>query len=116
MNFNLIVLRSSDPANLSEFYEALLERPLLKHSHGKGPEHFGCELGAVVSEIYPQRNEQDLTSTVRFGLQSNDIDDALKRVERFGIKIVSPPKDSEWGRRAVIDDPEGHRIELTEAQ
>ncbi len=29
-------------------------------------------------------------------------------------RIISPPGLSEWGRRAVIEDPEGYRFELTE--
>jgi len=30
--------------------------------------------------------------------------------------IVSPPRDSECGRRAVVVDPDGHRVELTESK
>jgi hypothetical protein len=32
-----------------------------------------------------------------------------------GEKVVSPPQETEWGRRAVIADPDGHRVELVEA-
>jgi lactoylglutathione lyase len=28
--------------------------------------------------------------------------------------IVSPAKDFEWGRRAVLTDPDGHRVELVQ--
>jgi predicted enzyme related to lactoylglutathione lyase len=28
--------------------------------------------------------------------------------------VISAPKDSDWGRRAVVADPDGHRIELLE--
>ena len=30
------------------------------------------------------------------------------------VTIFSKPKDSEWGRRAVIADPDGNRVALTE--
>ena len=29
--------------------------------------------------------------------------------------VIQPAADSEWGRRAVIVDPDGHRIELLQA-
>ncbi len=28
--------------------------------------------------------------------------------------MISPLKDSPWGQRAIIDDPFGHRIEVSE--
>jgi hypothetical protein len=31
-----------------------------------------------------------------------------------GTRLVHTPQDSPWGRRAVIADPDGHRIELAE--
>jgi predicted enzyme related to lactoylglutathione lyase len=31
---------------------------------------------------------------------------------RAGATVVSEPRDSPWGRRAVVDDPEGQRVEL----
>ncbi|WP_309384632.1 VOC family protein [Cerasicoccus frondis] len=115
MELNLIVLRSPDPEKLAKFYETLLDRPLPKHRHGKGPEHFGTQLGKVVFEIYPQRDENDATACLRFGLAVADVDQVFSVVEASGGKIVSPPKKSEWGRRMVIDDPDGHRIEITAA-
>ena len=29
------------------------------------------------------------------------------------VEIVTPAKDSEWGRRAVVRDLDGHAVELT---
>ena len=34
------------------------------------------------------------------------------RLEDWPGAVLSPPKDSEWGRRAVVTDPDGHRVEL----
>lgn len=30
-----------------------------------------------------------------------------------GGKLLQQPQDSPWGRRAVLADPDGHRVELT---
>jgi len=114
MKLNLIVLRSANMESLASFYGALFEKELEKHRHGKGPEHYGTELNGLIFEVYSKRNEGDDTTPMRFGYLVEDIESALKRIKEFPINIVSEPKESPWGKRMVLDDPEGHRIELTE--
>ena len=114
MQLNLIVLRSDDMESLAGFYSALLGKELKRHRHGKGPEHFGTELEGLVFEIYPKRNDRDDTTSFRFGFVTESLDLVLKRIDGFETNVVSEPKSSPWGRRMVLDDPEGHRIELTE--
>ena len=46
----------------------------------------------------------------------NELDTVLVDLTNAGATIVSEAKDSTWGRRAVIDDPEGHRVEILEAK
>jgi predicted enzyme related to lactoylglutathione lyase len=87
-----------------------------KHAHGKGPEHYAAELGTGVFELYPQISEENSTKHVRIGFQVADAASVIKLLEEKGAKIVSPLKDSEWGLRAVLDDPYGHRIELNQAK
>lgn len=115
MKFNLIVLRSSDMQKLADFYSNF-GMAFTKHRHGKGPEHYGTEDCGIVFEIYSKRNESDRTLDVRFGFEVDDIDGILKKIEPYDYKVISEPKDSPWGRRMVLDDIEGHRIELTQKQ
>jgi predicted enzyme related to lactoylglutathione lyase len=87
----------------------------VKHRHGSGPEHFSAELGAGgVFEVYPLTAESSLTTTTRIGFCVDSVADACSAISLCGGRIVSEPKIGAWGMRAVIDDPEGHRIELTE--
>jgi len=111
---NLIVIRSANMEALAKFYSALLDVELTKHRHGQGPEHYGCELGFFCFEIYPKRSDEDDTTAVRLGFLVDSIRDAFARLGRFEYNVVSSPKESPWGVRAVIDDPEGHRVELIE--
>lgn len=115
MKLNLIVLRSKDMESLAGFYSALFEKELTKHSHGRGPEHFGTELDGLIFEVYSKRNEDDDTTPTRFGYLVDDIEATRDRINQYPIKVVSAPKESPWGKRMVLDDPEGHRIELTES-
>lgn len=114
MKPNLIVIRSRDIDRLAEFY-SLLGCDFTKEKHGKGPEHYAHEEDGCVFEIYPQQENKPSTLGTRIGFQVGSVDDAVKRMVEAGIgKLVSEPKDSPWGRRAVVDDPDGHRVELSQ--
>lgn len=115
IRFNLIVLRSFDMVKLSDFYSAFGMK-FEKHRHGKGPEHFGSEDSGVVFEIYSKRDESDNTTNIRIGFEVADLNEVLEKLGSFDYRVVSEPKESPWGRRMVIDDIEGHRIELTETK
>lgn len=111
---NLVVIRAADLEASARFYR-LLGLDFIKHSHGKGPEHYASENGSVVFEIYPRQNETESSSGLRLGFQVASVDETVAALQTAGATIVSPPKDSPWGQRAVVDDPDGYRVELTEA-
>ena len=110
---NLVVIRSAAPEKLVLFYVALGLK-FEKHAHGSGPEHFAAMSGAVTFEIYPARDAADATTAVRLGFSVRDVEEAVGKLVKAGGRVVAPAKDSPWGRRAVVDDPEGRRVELTE--
>lgn len=111
---NLVVIRSADPERTASFYREL-GLTLVKHAHGTGPEHFACESGHAVFEIYPATKSAAPTTGVRLGFRVADVDEACKRALAAGGSVVSAPAMSPWGRRAVINDVDGSRIELNEA-
>lgn len=117
MNFsqlNLVVLRSSDFTRAKAFYE-LLGLSFRSHRHGSGPEHLAAELGGAVFEIYPQTSESPSTLGTRIGFKAVDLDKTLAALQEVPSCILSPAKDSPRGRRVFVSDPDGHRIELTQA-
>ncbi|HVU26900.1 MAG TPA: VOC family protein [Verrucomicrobiae bacterium] len=112
---NLVVLRSPDLARAAAFYSKLgLQFSL--HRHGKGVEHMAAELAGSVFEIYPQTAENPPTTSTRIGFVISSVDEAIAALSSYPEAIVSAPKDSEWGRRAVVSDPDGHRVELIQAK
>lgn len=108
---NLVVIRSKDIDRAARFY---LEMGLLmgKHRHGSGPEHYTSSVNGSVFEIYPLENELQSTVGVRIGFRIDAVDVYLPRLKKLGAEIINKPHDSEWGRRAVIKDPDGHIVEL----
>jgi lactoylglutathione lyase len=109
---NLVVLRCRDLDRAQAFYEAL-SLSFARHTHGKGPEHLASESGGQVFELYPPANDAASTSSTRVGFAVPSVDATYAAVLNAGGTSISPPKDSPWGRRAVVADPEGHRVELT---
>jgi len=113
IELNLVVIRSADIDRAVAFYR-LLGLEFDKHRHGKGAEHFACESGQAVFEIYPRRDATDATASTRIGFRVAGVDQLLERLEAAGATVISAAQDSPWGRRAVVTDPDGHRVELTE--
>jgi predicted enzyme related to lactoylglutathione lyase len=108
---NLLVIRSPDIDRAVKFYE-ILGVSFEKHSHGKGPMHYASETNGFVFEIYPQRDNAAATTSTRLGFCVDSVDSCLELLEELIVEIVSPAKDSEWGRRAVVRDLDGHTVEL----
>ncbi len=109
---NLIVLRSPDIHRVVEFYRSL-GLPFTLHKHGTGPEHYASEMNGMVFEIYPLGAKSAPTTGTRIGFRVDDVDGLLARLVEAGVEVIAPPADSEWGRRAVVKDGDGHVVELT---
>lgn len=107
------MLRVADLECAANFYR-LLGLEFVKHAHGSGPEHYACEMPGFVLELYPATAEQPVSASTRLGFSVAEVDDLVAKLAAAGSKTLSAPRDSEWGRRAVVIDPDGHRVELLE--
>jgi lactoylglutathione lyase len=108
---NLVVLRSSDIDRAMAFYSKL-GLHFTKHRHGTGAEHYSAELGGAVFELYPENKGGPSSLGTRIGFAVSSVDESIRALADYPTAVVSPAKDSEWGRRAIVSDPDGHRIEL----
>ena len=107
---NLVVLRSPDIDRASRFYSKL-GLLFTKHRHGNGPEHYSSCVDGFVFEIYPLGKRQPTLDT-RIGFSVDDVDSIVPMLVAIGAELVSPVAESEWGRRAVVKDFDGHTVEL----
>src|SRR5205085_3796765 len=97
---NLVVLRSADLDRAASFY-GLLGLTFVRERHGSGPEHLACQLGSVALELYPQADSTS-TAATRVGFRVSSVAAAVAAVRDAGAVVLSPPKDSPWGCRAVL--------------
>ena len=93
------------------FYE-LLGLSFQEEKHGNGPIHWSSNLGGTILEIYPTSSNKKVDSSTRLGFEIEGITSKLDSLRSCGIEIISEPKESEWGLRAVVKDPDGRSVEL----
>jgi catechol 2,3-dioxygenase-like lactoylglutathione lyase family enzyme len=99
----LLVLRCADLPASKAFYEALgLTFRLEKH--GRGPEHWSCQIGSLVLELYPTSTAP--TSTERLGFHVVDVQAAVTAAVAAGGRLEGP---------ALVVDPDGRKVELSVA-
>lgn len=110
---NLLVIRAGDIEQAAHFYEQLGLR-FDKQQHGNGPEHYSTNLGTTVFEIYPYKEGAKTTKGVRLGFTVESLSLVIERLKALNIKIITPMQRSEVGLYAVIEDFDGHKVELSE--
>ena len=110
---SLVVIRAADLAQLARFYSAL-GMSFQAEKHGAGPLHYVSTDTGITFEIYPCSAEEAPTTGTRLGFATVSLDVVLNALTEYGGEIVAPTRGSPWGRRAVVIDPEGHKIEISE--
>jgi predicted enzyme related to lactoylglutathione lyase len=110
-HLNLVVLRSADIERAVTFYRKL-GLQFSRHKHGSGPEHYTSEVNGLVFELYPVTPKSSSTTGTRIGFRVDSVDSVCERLSQISAIMVTPPADSEWGRRAVVKDFDGHVVEL----
>jgi lactoylglutathione lyase len=114
---NLIVLRASDISITVTFYRALgLE--FVQEQHGTGPVHYACESEGLVIEIYPGKAgnaiDRKQAGAVTLGFQVSDLGNTLETLKTLNVMIVNEAQTTNWGLRAVVQDPDGRAVDLTQ--
>ncbi|MFH1300662.1 MAG: VOC family protein [Planctomycetota bacterium] len=109
---SLIVLRVSNIERAAEVYSTI-GFTFKREQHGSGPEHFSTWVGDTVFELYPT-SERFPATTSRVGFAVTSIVAVVNNWRQTGCEVLSEPKESPYGLRAVVVDPDGHHVELTQ--
>jgi predicted enzyme related to lactoylglutathione lyase len=115
-SFSFIVLRVRDIDETIDFYTNVLGFYLLRKytTSPDGPPSAYVGLDGVLLELFVAAPGS--TETVSFGLNVDNLDDALAYVRGKGIEVVREqftPRTF-WGRQAGILDPSGNHISMRE--
>lgn len=110
---NLLVLRCSDLERSRAFYE-LLGLRFTMHAHGSGPEHYAHEDERGVFELYPRKEESAAGDQAGLGFAVPDLEQSHAVFAAAGFE-PGAVKDNPWGRSFVVRDPDGRRVEISQA-
>ena len=114
---SLLVLRTAQMDKSLAFYRAL-GLIFVEEKHGSGPVHYSTQIGSIVMEIYPGEAAAPINSkgggATMIGLRVDSVDSVLAGIQTLGAQVLTAPSDSPWGRRAVVLDPDGRAVELSQ--
>ena len=112
MQINLLVIRTSNPKELSSFYERL-GMAFQYHRHGNGPMHYSAEFGGLVFEIYPLlKNQEAADHSLRLGFDVDDLEELILKLKEAQVEILQQPIQTDWVYVSIIKDLDGRKIEL----
>ena len=118
---NALILWSAHPEAAVAFYRAI-GLALEEERHDDGPLHWACELGPVHLAVYPATVADAGAAPPRShpgatmpGFAVDSLDATLTTLRATGVPILIPAEDVGWGRRAVVSDPDGRSVEISES-
>ena len=115
-----IVIHAADLEATVAFYQAI-GLPLASESHGEGPEHYACELGGAHFAVYPAKTggrapgRRDAGGTL-LGLRVADLEGSVDALRKVEARVIVEAESVPWGRRALVEDPDGRVIELNQSR
>ncbi len=97
---------------LSDFYK-IFGGSFDYHHHGNSPFHYSAKIGTATLEIYPLAKGQEAPDkNLRLGFAVENFDAVINQLEEFGTNFFCAPMQTDFGYMAVIEDPDGRKIEL----
>jgi len=111
-SLKLLVLKTRQVDKLRAFYQALGVE-LVEEKHGDGPVHYAGKVGDAVLEVYPLPDGSDTAdATTRLGFTVGKLPEVFQALKEAGTTVAGEPKETAWGLRAVVPDPDGRAVEL----
>ena len=105
------------------FYQAL-GLTLVPEQHGSGPVHYVTkELGAHFAIYALESRSGDMEGKspgraepggTQIGFQTDDIEALWSLVESSSYEVVKELETARWGRRFVVEDPDGRAVEVNQ--
>lgn len=99
---------------LSKDFYSSIGLTFRREKHGAGPAHFSTQIGNTIFELYPASERFPATPS-RLGFTVASVESVLNQWRAASYQVLSEPQESPYGIRAVVADPDGHRVELTQA-
>lgn len=113
MQFKGLMLNSSDPKKLSDFYTKILGKPGWQMDDYYG---WTKTAGLMIGPHSEVKGKNELPARMMLSFETKDVKAEFKRVKEFGGKVIAEPynpgeeKDM-W--LSTIADPDGNYIQIS---
>ncbi|MCC6738349.1 MAG: glyoxalase [Planctomycetia bacterium] len=108
-----LVLRTHKLEELCDFYECL-GFDFEEEQKGKGPPYLAAEAGDAVLEIHSLPEGKVADATTRLGFCVPDVVVCCNAARNSGWRVENKPNSGPDGLRALLRDPDGRAVELTQ--
>jgi predicted enzyme related to lactoylglutathione lyase len=113
----------TDLAASARFYGQFLGLELDDEPHqhsGNEALHYDVAWGDFASGNYmllhlAQAKPGQHTTGAQIGITVRDVDAVHQKAAQFGVTVRERPRDGEWGRNAMYEDPDGNMVSVTTA-
>lgn len=104
-----VYVYTEEMEKLQKFYEVAL---------GVKPQDYGdwqpFNLASSTFALHVKRELEDRPQGFNLSIEVDDIDAALARCESHGARVLQGLSDESFGKRAVIEDPDGRTLYLVQ--
>lgn len=113
VSLTLLVLKTRQVDQVRTFYETL-GITFTEERHGSGPLHYAGRAGDVVVEVYPLPGDSAADASTRLGFSVGNLAEVVQALQGLGMAVAKQPTQTAWGLQAVVKDPDGRSVELTQ--
>lgn len=69
----------------------------------------------MVIEIYPLPDDgTPVEASTRLGFAVENLAEVVQTLQGIGTRIITSPRKTAWGLQAVVGNPDGRAVELTQ--
>jgi predicted enzyme related to lactoylglutathione lyase len=113
LNLNSVMIGTKQPAELSAFYERVLDRPadMVDLEHGFWGWQVGNAYFSVLEHSEMQGSAKD-PGRVMINFETSEVKEEFRRITAAGATVVREPYEMGGGWLATLADPDGNYFQL----
>ena len=112
LNFNSVMLGTTNPKRLSEFYREVLD----KEADWTDGDWSGWQIGnthLTIGEHSEVKGKAKEPQRLILNFETEEIKKEFERIKKLGVKVIKEPYDMGGMEIATFADPDGNYFQLT---
>ena len=111
LNFNSIMIGTSQPDVLEEFYQKVFARPADMHDGA----FYGWQAGSssiAIMEHSEVKGQSKEPARVIMNLETTAVKEEFERLKKLNVTVIKEPYEMGGGWIATLADPDGNYVQL----